>query len=239
LLEGGRDQAAGALLAGATIKPQLAFVLLAGILFWSLRRRRWGVLRGFAVALGLLCLASTALLPSWPVQMLRATRVTPLPTELWPWVGVTWTLALRTLGLHGWLLGVAYAAVAIPIGVLTLGTAWNPTRPLGDVLALGTIAAFFVSPYAQLYDFPVLVIPLLVLLEDRLSRWAGVVLLTIYIFLPYIHIVYLNYLIKSNRYTIYLDKFIFLWIPALLAGFLLVSGRSWRDRLVMASARRI
>jgi hypothetical protein len=224
LLEERHDQSAGALLAGATIKPQLAFVLVAGVLLWSLRRRRWGVLGGFTVALGLLCLASTAVLPSWPLQMLRATRVTRLPTDLWPWVGVTWTLALRTLGLHGWVLGGAYSALAVPVFALVLAAAWDPVRPLRDVLALGAVAAFLVSPYAQLYDFPLLVIPLLVLLSDGLPKPGRALLLAVFLLIPYCQMVLLlnSEFLNINRN--YIDKYIFVWIPILLAVSLIISG---------------
>jgi hypothetical protein len=61
-----------------------------------------------------------------------------------------------------------------------LGRRWAD-RPLPDILAPGTIASFFVSPYAQLYYFPILVIPLLVLLADRLPQWTGAVLLATFL----------------------------------------------------------
>ncbi len=123
------DRAAGATLALLTIKPQLSVLILAGVMVWAGRRRRWGVVGGFAFGLGLLCLASTAVLPSWPDQMLRATRVTPLPTESWPWVGASWTLALRTLGLRGWVLWLAYAAAAVPLTAISLR---RPGTPAGS-----------------------------------------------------------------------------------------------------------
>jgi hypothetical protein len=226
LLEARRDGIAGALLAGTTIKPQLALVLVAGILLWALRRRRLRVLLGFAMALGLFCLASTALVPSWPLQMLRATRVTPLPTDLWPWVGVTWTLALRTLGLQGWALGALYAAAAIPMTAQVLAAAWNPARPLGDVLALGAVAAFFVSPYAQLYDFPILVIPLLVLVADRLATRGGGILLAAALVAGWLHVYLLLRMNEiGNRYH-YFDKYLFMWIPLLLAVVWFASERT-------------
>jgi hypothetical protein len=173
---------------------------------------------GFAVGLGFLCLASTAVVPSWPAEMLRATRVTPLPTDDWPWVGVSWNLALRTLGLHGWILWLAYAAVAIPLTLMTLATAWDLDRPLGDVLALGLIAAFFVSPYAQLYDFPVLVIPLLVLLSERLTGRTGAALLGAFLLVPYMHAYALFYAINYHYYSINIDKYTMIVLPGLLAA---------------------
>jgi hypothetical protein len=218
LLDQRRDRVAGAILSCVTIKPQISCLLLAGVLLWSVRRRRWGVVGGFAAGLGLLCLASTAVVPSWPAEMLRATRVTPLPTDAWPWVGVSWNLALRTLGLHGWVLWLAYAAAAIPLTLMTLGAAWDRDRPLRDVLALGLIAAFFVSPYAQLYDFPVLVIPLLVLLGERLTGRTGAALLGAFLLVPYMHAYSMVYAINNHYYSIYIDKYTMIILPGLLAA---------------------
>jgi hypothetical protein len=218
LLDRRRDQFAGALLSCATIKPQLSCVLLAGILLWAARRRRWGVVGGFAAGLGLLCLASTAVVPSWPMEMLHATRVTPLPTDEWPWVGVSWNLALRTLGLSGGFLWLAYAAAAVPLTLLTLGAACDREGPLDDVLALGVTAAFFVSPYAQLYDFPVLVIPLVVLVGERSTNRTGAILLAAFLLLPYIHAYAMFYSITHNHYSVYMDKYLLIIIPGLLAA---------------------
>src|SRR5262249_15831374 len=93
-------------------------------------------------------------------------------------------------------------------------------RPLGDVLALGLIAAFFVSPYAQLYDFPVLVIPLVILLGERLPGRTGAILLGAFLLLPYVHAYALFFAITHHSYNIYIDKYLLIIIPALL-------GVSW------------
>jgi hypothetical protein len=225
LIDNHRDLAGGLVLAAVTIKPQLAAVVVAGVLLWALRRQRWRVLGGFAVGLGLLCLVSTAILPAWPIQLLRATRVTPLPTDLWPWVGTSWTLALRTIGLHGRTLWLAYAAASAPMIALALGAAWNCARPLREVLALGSIAAFFVSPYTQLYDFPILIIPLLVLLEGGLARWSGTALAATFTILPYINILLIYYFHVHYKNLSQFDKSTMVWLPCLLAVIVLVTWR--------------
>jgi hypothetical protein len=223
LLSHRRDRAAGATLALLTIKPQLSVLILAGVMVWAGRRRRWGVMGGFGFGFGLLCLASTAVLPSWPDQMLRATRVTPLPTEYWPWVGASWTLALRTLGLRGWVLWLAYAAAAVPLTAMSLRAAWDPGRLLRDVLALSSVATYFLAPYAQLYDYPLLVIPLLVILADRLPGRQGTALLAAFLLIPYAQIMLMLHFKANHPGWNLLEKYLFIWMPILLATFLCLS----------------
>ena len=70
-----------------------------------------------------------------------------------------------------------YALVAVPLLATVLKASLDRSKPLHDVLALGLLAACIVAPYGRHYDFPVLLIPLFVLLGTRLSEIAGAVLL--------------------------------------------------------------
>ena len=67
LLAGKRFFLAGVLLACATIKPQLVFVLLVGLIVWSLSRwrERKNLLAGFAVTQAVLLGGAELLLPGW------------------------------------------------------------------------------------------------------------------------------------------------------------------------------
>jgi len=218
LLDGHRDRAAGVALACLTTKPQLAAVLVLALGIWAVRQRRWGVVYGFAATLALLCLASSAVLPSWPMEMLSATRQTLPPTEYFPWLGNTWFLILRTLGLRTWSLWVLFLVVALPFLWAVVKTAIDPARPLRDVIALGLLAAFFVAPYGRDYDFPVLWIPALVLIGERLSEKAGAVLLVGLIVIPYLQFILL---VRYSRLIVpEVDFYIectYFWVPALLA----------------------
>ena len=69
-------------------------------------------------------------MPSWPMEMLSATRQTLPPTEYFPWLGNTWFLILRTLGLRSWSLWVLYLAVALPFLWAVVRTAIDPARAL-------------------------------------------------------------------------------------------------------------
>jgi hypothetical protein len=217
LLEGGRDLPAGAVLAWVTIKPQLTAVLLLGVLLWAARRGLWRVIQGFAVMLALLCLASFAVLPTWLDEMLGSTRRTPVPTDYFPWIGVTWYLLLKGAGLRSWGLYAAYAALVLPFLGAVVRAALDRSRPLRDVLSLGLLAAFFVAPYGRHYDFPVLLIPFLVLLGTRLpERWGTALLITL-LFVPYLHYMVLDRMKVWLGFTGRLNpEFTFFWIPLLL-----------------------
>src|SRR5262249_43323972 len=157
-------RAAGVCLAWLTVKPQLAAVLLFGVLVWLGRQRRWQAVGAFFVTSALLALGSALVLPDWPLRMLNAIRQVPSPTEYYPWIGNAWLLILRSFGLGGPLLGAGYLALALPFLFAVLRTAWKRDGPLANVLSLGALAAFFVAPYARHYDFPVLLVPLVVVL---------------------------------------------------------------------------
>jgi Glycosyltransferase family 87 len=154
--ETGFDHLAGSMLALTTIKPQLVVLLIPVVLLWSARTGRWGIVVGFVATAAALCLVSFAFLPGWPSEFLWALRTIPMTSETRPEIAVVWWTVLRAAGLSGWPLVAAYAAVAVPMALLVALSAWRARRPLFDLLAWGLLAAFFVAPYAQIYDFPVL-----------------------------------------------------------------------------------
>src|SRR5262249_36539356 len=155
------------LLAWLTFKPQLAAIILFGVLLWAAWRRRWHILTGFALGLLVLCGLSFIFLPTWPAELLAGFG-TPLPTDAEPGIGSTWLLFLRAVGLNGVLLVLAYLALAAPFLAALVWAAGRQT--LIDVIALGCLAAFFITPYCQAYDFTILVIPVMVLLNGQPTR---------------------------------------------------------------------
>jgi hypothetical protein len=101
LSERGWDGAAGIALACLSVKPQLSVVAMFAVLVWAIRQRRRRLLFAFlATCLGLVAV-SQAIVPSWLGDMLAAPRLTPPPTDYFPWIGTTWLLLLRTAGLEG------------------------------------------------------------------------------------------------------------------------------------------
>jgi hypothetical protein len=218
LLERRQDRTAGVVLAWLTIKPQLTAVLLLGLLLWLVRQRRWAVLRAFFVTLALLCLVSTLLSPTWLPQMLNAPWITPSPTEHYPWIGNTWFLLLRTVGLHGWGLNVLYLAVALPAVLTVVTMSLRTSCSLSRLFAVGALAAFFVAPYARHYDFPVLLIPLLVFVGERLRGPVCMALLVCFLAVPYGQLVFLTRLRDaSDPSGKFLFEATFFWVPVALA----------------------
>jgi hypothetical protein len=218
LLERRWDRWAGAVLVLLTHKPQLSLAIIGGILLWSLRQRRWGVLQGLVVSSVLLSVAACLIMPTWPVEMLNAIRNTPPPTEHYPWIGNSWYLVLKTIGLDGWTLRALYLPVALFFSSVVLRVAWNRTFSLGDLLAVGILAAFFVAPYARHYDFPILLIPFLLAFR-RLPPLVGTILLTGLIVLPYVQFVLLAYHKAVNDPAAkFLFETTFFWVPVVIAG---------------------
>jgi hypothetical protein len=219
LLEQHRDRSAGVVLAWWTIKPQLTVVLLVGVLLWLARQRRWNALGAFAVTVAVLCLGSTLLVPSWPVQMWQAPRQTPSPTEYYPWIGNAWFLVLRAVGLRGWPLALLYLAVALPFAAGVLRLAFDRGAPLSALLVWGILAAFFVAPYARHYDFPVLLIPALLLVEQRLPRLGGLALAVALAVLPYVQFSLLTeYQRQYEPSARFFREWTFFWVPLLLTA---------------------
>jgi len=217
LLASGSDCLAGVALACLTTKPQVTAILVLALLLWSARRRRWGVVFGFALTLGALALASALIVPGWPVEMIRAGQRTPPPTVYFPWIGTTWFLILETIGLKSWSLWGLYLVVAVPFLVVVAQAALARSRPLEDVMALGLLAPFVVAPYARHYDFPVLLIPLFVLLGRRLSEVVGTILLVALLVLPYIHFgILVKFKEKYPSNVRLFPEFTFFWVPLLL-----------------------
>ena len=204
LLDKRWDAAAGCLLAWAMIKPPLTVMLAAAILLWSVTNRRWRVVGGFAAGAAALLVISSVLVPGWPSQLAHAAATTPFVTASFPWLGTTWLLALRALGISGPALWLAYSVVALPFAVTVLRYATTFHRPLVDVIAISLLAVFFVSPTARPYDEPLLLVPLLILIDKRGSDAVAGVLLFLFLLVPYVEFVT----------TSVPDHVWFFWMPA-------------------------
>jgi hypothetical protein len=217
-LETGRDRLAGLALALLTIKPQLTAILLLGSLIWSARQRRWGVIWGFGLTLAGLVAVSSILLPTWPVDFLRAPRETPLPTDAYPWLGATWFLVLRSLGVEGWTLRLLYASVATLFLADALRRASDRRSSVRDLFAASLLASFFVAPYGQPYDFMVLLLPMLALVDGRLPEKAAAALLVAILVLPHLQLAFGPALrLWVGRPELPL-RVAFFWMPTLIAA---------------------
>ncbi|NUM45153.1 MAG: DUF2029 domain-containing protein [Anaerolineales bacterium] len=73
-----QDVPAGILLALSTSKPQMAVLLVPFTLLWAFSNDRRGIIGGLLITLGVLMLASFALVPDWFIAMIR--QITEYPS---------------------------------------------------------------------------------------------------------------------------------------------------------------
>jgi hypothetical protein len=157
--------------------------------------------------------------------MLRAPRETPSPTEHYPWIGNAWFLVLKAMFLPGWLAWVLYLIVAVAFLGGVVKAAFGRTSWL-DLMAVSLLAAFFVAPYARHYDFPVLLLPLLALLRNRLPPLAAILLALAILLLPYVQLLLLaHYKPLYNPSGLFLLEGSFFWVPLVLTAAWLASAR--------------
>jgi hypothetical protein len=159
---------AGALMAVATMKPQLSAFLIGWVLLWTAAqwRARKKVAIGFFSALTVLVIASEILLPRWPIEFLaniapylRYTHATTGIHELFGSVGGTIVL----LFLAGVVLLAAWRARFEPIDSDSFQLA------IALVLVFTCIAIPSLAPHNQV----VLVPACLLLVKERRRIWAN------------------------------------------------------------------
>jgi len=213
-----RDDAAGCLLALAGFKPQLTGLLWLGILCWSARQERWRIVRGFGVTGAALCLTSTLVTPTWLTAMATATRVTPPPNAYFIGLGTTWFSVLKAARPPAWVLWGGYLLVALPLLAAGLKLVLDRSRRIDDVISVSLIGSFFLMPYSRAYDFPVLLIPALVLVGNYLRERSAAVLLFVLMVLPYAQQMWLNRIEYGRDTTKLHPEFTYFWLPLLLAA---------------------
>jgi glycosyl transferase family 87 len=155
--------AAGAVLALATIKPQMIALPLAWFVLWTIGdiRQRWRLLGGFCITLGLLAGAGEFLLPGWPRDFLAG------------------LMAYRKYGpvtsLLQLALGNTAGALIVGFGIAAL-CAWGWKRRKHSAespaftycLSVFLMGAALALPLMTPFNQILLVLPLLILLRD----WA-------------------------------------------------------------------
>jgi len=159
----GRELFAGCVLALTMAKPQLAVLVLPGLLCYfgrSSGRQAMTFLAAGAVTLIGLTIPLWIAFPQWPAAFAQAVGRNPAwiqPTILW--------MLRDWLGVWGW--GI-WAVVATGAFALNLYL-WR-TRPPGEAISWSLGLTALVSPYLWSYDFALL-IPLL---AQSLYRWRSV-----------------------------------------------------------------
>ncbi len=237
LLASGHDHAAGFLLAWTTIKPQLSAMLLLSVTLWSIRHQRWRVLMGLGLMSVVLAIASILVLPNWIERVLNAPRITPMPVVYFPWNGTTWFLLLKGAGVSGWAFIVLYGVMACAVLGSTTLVALDRATPLGDLIGLSLLVTFLIVPYSRVYDFPVLLVPLLVVLGGRLPEAARASLLVAILVLPYVHWGWLFLRERGAGSSLQNLEIGYFWIPSLLVLSWVANAAITRHRRQLLSIR--
>lgn len=181
-LERKRDFAAGALLALTTIKPQMSFLLLPWLLWWTAWRGRWGVWKGFALAMAVLAGASFLLVPSWLSDFIAGVRDYDRVAGAANYRSLTWII---TDYIMGW--GPPAETVGVGLFALyALFEMWRGRRAAWSgflwTTGLILILTHFIAPRTATTHYSMLLLPLFgwfAHLQQRLGQRAAWVLVGI------------------------------------------------------------
>ncbi len=171
-MRSGRDFTAGALFAATTIKPQVVLLLILFVGLWAAGRRRWRVLWGFAITLGVLIAASLVVLPTWPFEFAR--EVMRYPAYNPPG---TLAAALQELVPEAGLTVGRALSVALALG---LAFAWvrmlrDSSRGFDWTIGLTLAASCWIGVQTDPGNFIVLLLPLagiLAAIEASHAHWG-------------------------------------------------------------------
>ena len=167
------DLTAGACAALVTIKPNLLYLFMLALLFWTVENRRWKILAGGGLSI-LLSSAITMLMnPRVFIQFWEAVFFYPVGSWASPAIG---TVIRRTFGYHiEWL-----QLIPTIFGLLWLIYYWIKHHRHWNWLAQMPIlifASYLTSPYMWPYDMVVLMLPILQvsieLLQSKRKRTIG------------------------------------------------------------------
>jgi hypothetical protein len=172
---------AGAALAVATIKPQVSFLIVLWLLWWSAWNRRWRLWGGFVAALALMGGTGLLLAPTWPADFLRHVLNYDQVAGS-SYHSLTWILTR-----HFWELGPA-AEVAVT-GLLALYLCfewWRNRRAAGQAMLWATGLTLsltnFISYRVATTAYTLLLLPLFQLFwlaQRRAPKKAGWIALVV------------------------------------------------------------
>ncbi len=164
-----KDELAGVLFALLLFSPRIAGIFLIFIFWWVIRHRRWRVLGGAGMALGLLLLLSFLLMPGWVSEFFWSAL------SQWKFM-----VSYSTFGFLGeWSPGIGpqLAWLITIIAVILFFVAWYAARD-GDwrhflwtaaiTLALTPFLGLPISPM----DYVIMLFPLTLILAVISERWS-------------------------------------------------------------------
>ncbi|TKJ31112.1 MAG: hypothetical protein CEE40_02325 [Chloroflexi bacterium B3_Chlor] len=167
-----RNALAGVCLAMSLLKPQLVFLVVAGLLAWTVVQRRWSAVVSFLSTALALVAVSHAFLPGWVDDWLLLINEKQLQSKTFI-VPSVWGLA-HSLSSSQWVL---VASILSLILLAALACLWWRHRNSMAYLPLLTAATIvvtqIVTPKAWNYDHTMLLLPLLYCLH-KVSRPGGI-----------------------------------------------------------------
>jgi hypothetical protein len=166
LLVSNRPVAAGVVLALATIKPQLVWLLLIWLMIWMFAdwRRRYRGAVSFLLTMALLSAASEWYLPHWIPRFFQAMREYP-----------TYTDAVSTLdkllpARWGWIPAALTVAATVYIALKNCKLSQD-TATFASIVSLTLAVTILVIPSYALYNQVLLLPAFLILLRDWQQLW--------------------------------------------------------------------
>lgn len=216
LMHQNRWGAAGAFLILLTLKPHVAYLVWAALGLWWLRRRAWGLVGGFALALLITWLVPVLVNPQVTSQYIEAVRNAPplywktatIGFLLRQWFGweKEWLQFIPSLAGLGWLLWYWSQRAAT----------WEWKREMPLLLLVSTTTMSFGWPFDLVILLPVVVQIMVWALADP-SVWYRISTLAFYVSFS-------GLVIWQHQSGAGLHDFVWL-APALLLFYLFVRGR--------------
>jgi hypothetical protein len=170
----GRDDVAGAALALATIKPQMAILIVPWLLFWGVFQGRLRLLYSFLITLALLVALPMIWLPTWPAGWLEQLRAYPSYTDFG---SVAWILTTHFLRTPPAAEGLLTLGLVMWLGI----EAWKGRRQAFEPMlwgaSLSLVLTHFVAPRTATTHFSALLVPLFLLFRvgqsgnERRGAW--------------------------------------------------------------------
>jgi hypothetical protein len=166
---GERDELCGTLLALAVLRPAATGLLVLFVLWWAVSHRRWRVLWGFLILLGLLLVLSFFIFPGWFMPYLRNAFIESqyhpglkpviFLSDLWPALG----------GKLGWLLTAGFGILLLVEWIISRR---KDFRHFLWVACLTIAVTPLMGGATTIADQVILVLPLLFVLAVVSERWS-------------------------------------------------------------------
>jgi hypothetical protein len=177
-----RDDLAGILLAITTIKPQVSFMVLPWIAWWTAWQRRWRTWRGFGSAMILMVSISFLLVPTWLTDFVSGVLNYDAVAGRYNYHSLTWMVVQYFMNL-GPAIEIACTSVLV---LYALYEAWRARQAEWDgflwTTGLMLILSHFIAPRAATTHYSIMLPPLFVLfakLENKLGRRAWLAVLVV------------------------------------------------------------